>query len=186
MKNIGSMLVSLVLMLPSSVFASTLHIQAVDESGQPVWARLEVIGSGRKMYQPADALRDLTAGTHNVQPEYLGSFIIHGDCQVDVPPGNYLVVGEHGLEYRRVEKAVTVADEGVTNVTMAFRPWIRMEKMGWWSGDLHVHRPPADAQKAVLAEDLNFCPVITDWPHRKNYQFQIGDIWGAEARAFLI
>ena len=154
-------------------------------SGQPAWGRLEVRGAGGKMYQPADALRDLTAGTHNVQPEYLGSFIVHGDCQIEVPPGRFLVIGEHGTEYRRVEKSVTVAADGVTNVTVPLRPWIRMGKMGWWSGDLHVHRPPADAQKAVLAEDLNFCPVITDWPHRKNYQFQMGDIWGTDAKAVI-
>jgi len=65
------------------------------------------------------------------------------------------------------------------------RPWIRMWKMGWWSGDLHVHRLPTDAQKSVLAEDLNFCPVVTNWPRRKNYQFQSGDIWGADADSVI-
>jgi hypothetical protein len=185
MKNPRILILLLGLSIPTTVLAGTLHIQVVDESGQPIWARLEVRGAGGKMYQPQDALRDLTAGTHNVQPEYLGSFIVHSDCQIEVPPGRFLVIGEHGTEYRRVEKSVTVAADGETNVTVPFRPWIRMEKNGWWSGDFHVHRPPADAQKAALAEDLNFCPVITDWPHRKNYQFQTGDIWGSEANALI-
>ncbi|MGA3324632.1 MAG: CehA/McbA family metallohydrolase [Terriglobia bacterium] len=185
MKNPRFLILFLGLSISPSVYASTLHIQVVDESGQPARGRLEVRGAGGKMYQPAEALRDLTAGTHGVQPEYLGSFIVHGDCQIELPPGRFLVIGEHGTEYRRVEKSVTVAADGVTNVTVSLHPWIRMGKMGWWSGDLHVHRPPADAQKAVLAEDLNFCPVITDWPHRKNYQFQTGDIWGADANAVI-
>jgi len=95
------------------------------------------------------------------------------------------VVGEHGLEYRRVEKSLSVADNGVTSVTLAFQPWIQMRKLGWWSGDLHVHRPPGDAERAVRAEDLNFCPVITDWPRREGSQFQTGDIWGDDAKAVM-
>jgi len=185
MKNLRILILFLGLSIPSSLIASTLHLQVVDETGQPTWGQVEVRGAGGKMYQPAEALRDLTAGTHNVQPEYLGSFVVHGECQIEVPPGRFLVIGEKGPEYTRVEKSVTVAADGVTNVTVALRPWIRMGKMGWWSGNLHVHRPPAAAQKAVLAEDLNFCPVITDWPRRKNYQFQTGDIWGAEANSVI-
>ena len=185
MKNLRILVWLFGLLIPPSAFASTLHIKLVDESGQPIWARLEVRGSGGTMYQPADSIRDLTAGTHNVQPEYLGSFIVQGDCDVDVAPGHYLVIAEHGPEYRRVEKPVTVAAAGATNLVVPLRRWIRMEKMGWWSGDLHVHRKPADAQKVVLAEDLNFCPVITDWSHRKNYQLQTGDIWGADANSVI-
>jgi len=56
-----------------------------------------------------------------------------------------------------------------------------MWKQGWWSGDIHVHRPPADAQKLVLAEDLNFCPDITQWPHRKNLEVLSDDVWGPGA-----
>jgi len=44
-----------------------------------------------------------------------------------------------------------------------------------------VHRPPADAQKLILAEDLNFCPAITQWPHRKNLEVLSDDVWGAGA-----
>jgi len=181
MKNLGSTLGLLALLIPGAGFAATLRLAVVDESGQPIWARLEVRGAGEKMYQPAEAIRDLTAGTHNVQTMYLGSFVVHGDCQLDVPAGNYRVVAEHGPEYQRVEKVLTVGGEGVTQATLRLQPWIRMWKKGWWSGDLHVHRPPADAEKLVLAEDLNFCPVITDWPRRKNNQLQASGIWEANS-----
>lgn len=160
--------------------AATLRLNVEDASGQPVWARIEVRGAGGRMYQPAVALRDMTAGTHGVQPEYLGSFIVQGECSLDVPAGEFLVIAERGPEYRRVEEPVRVSGDGVTSLALSLRRWIDMGKSGWWSGDLHVHRSVADVQKAVLAEDLNFCPVITDWPHRKNYQVQAGDVWGAE------
>lgn len=34
---------------------------------------------------------------------------------------------------------------------------------GWWSGDLHVHRPVEDMQLLMRAEDLHIAPVITWW-----------------------
>jgi hypothetical protein len=181
MKILTAWFAAAVLLVPLSARASMLRIEVVDETGQPAWARLEVMGAGGKMYQPLDSLRDQKAGLHGVQPEYLGSFIIHGHCRMEVPAGTYRVVGEHGTEYRRVEKSVTIGADGEVSVTVQLRPWIRMAKLGWWSGDLHVHRAPTEAEKAVLAEDLNFCPVITSWPHRKNYEIETGDIWKSEA-----
>ena len=184
-RNLVYLLGLLILLIPSTIFASTLHLQVVDENGQPSWGRLEVQGMGGKMYQPPGAIRDLTAGTHGIEPNYLGSFIVNGDCQLEVPAGNYRVIVEHGLENRRVEKLITVGGEGVTSATLHLYRWISMWKMGWWSGDLHVHRLPADAEKAVLAEDLNFCPVITDWPHRKNPKSQASDFWGPDANPLV-
>lgn len=181
MKVLSSILLLLAMLAPESLLAATLHIQVVDETGHAVWARLEVRGANEKEYQPATAIRDLTAGHHRALPYYLGSFVIQGDCDVDVPPGRYRVIGEHGLEYTRVEKSVAVTTDAPTRVTLQLRPWIRMWKQGWWSGDFHVHRPPADTQKLILAEDLNFCPVITQWPHRRNLEVLSDDVWGPGA-----
>ena len=178
--NLQVYILSLTLLyLPALLPAATLHIQVRDEAGQAIWARLEVRGANDKEYQPKTSIRDLTAKHHRALPYYLGSFVIQGACDVDVPPGRYRVIVEHGLEYTRVEKSVTVAAEGVTQVELPLRPWIRMWQRGWWSGDFHLHRPLADTQKLILAEDLNFCPVITQWPHRKDMQALTDDVWGA-------
>ena len=181
MKNFGLLVSLLAVLISPSAFASTLHIKVVDEAGQAAWARLEVRGAGGRCINPPRRFATLRRGSHGIQPEYLGSFIVHGDCDVQVPAGRFRVIGEHGPEYIRTEKTASVAADGVTTVAVTLRRWIHMGKLGWWSGDLHVHRKPADVQKVVLAEDLNFCPVITDWPHRKNYQFQAGDIYGPDA-----
>lgn len=178
--NLQVYILSLTLLyLPALLPAATLHIQVRDEAGQAIWARLEVRGANDKEYQPKTSIRDLTAKHHRALPYYLGSFVIQGACDVNVPPGRYRVIVEHGLEYTRVEKSVTVAAEGVTQVELPLRPWIRMWQRGWWSGDFHLHRPLADTQKLILAEDLNFCPVITQWPHRKDMQALTDDVWGA-------
>jgi hypothetical protein len=178
-KSLFTILLASLLRLPPLLPAATLHIQVTDESGQAIWARLEVRGANDKEYQPEASIRDLTAKHHRALPYYLGSFVIQGQYDVDVPPGRYRVIAEHGLEYTRVEKSVAVAAEGETKVVLSLRPWIRMWQQGWWSGDFHVHRPLADTQKLVLAEDLNFCPVITQWPHRKDLQVLTDDVWGA-------
>ena len=185
MKILPHLILFLAMIAPATLLAATLHIQVVDETGHAVWARLEVRGANEKEYQPATAIRDLTAGHHRALPYYLGSFVIQGECDVDVPPGRYRVIAEHGLEYTRVEKSVAVTADAPTRVTLQVRPWIRMWKQGWWSGDLHVHRPPADAPKLILAEDLNFCPVITQWPHRKNLEVLSADVWGPSASAVV-
>jgi hypothetical protein len=157
------MLYLLTVFISTNLSASTLQIHVVDETGHPIWARIEVRGQNQKMYFPADAVMDRTVGKGVVPPYYKESFVIQGQCQVGVPPGEYRVIGEHGLEYSSVEKDVTVTGQENTAVTLRLQPWIRMAKLGWWSGELHIHRPEADAKSLVLAEDLNFGPIMTAW-----------------------
>jgi hypothetical protein len=38
-----------------------------------------------------------------------------------------------------------------------------MRDLGWWSGDMHVHRPVEDSPSLSLAEDLNVNVVFTMW-----------------------
>ena len=42
-----------------------------------------------------------------------------------------------------------------------------LAKEGWWSGELHVHRPVAEVPLLMQAEDLHVAPVITWWHNRK-------------------
>lgn len=166
--------------IPKLASGAALRIRVVDESGHPIWARLEVRGRDGKMYHPVQAIMDVTAGLHGALPFYLGSFVIRDECQLQVPPGHYRIIGEHGLEYERAEKSIVVSGQGVTGVTLRLRPWIRMWKQGWWSGDLHVHRPWDQARDLILAEDLNFCPVITTWPDGKVEEPLARSLWDSD------
>lgn len=181
-KFLSVLALTLETLIAGSASASNLRIDVVDQAGQPIWARLEVRGKGGKMYQPVGAIRDRTAGGRpEVLPFYLSSFVIQGECQLQVPNGHYRIIGAHGPEYERVEKSITVSGDGETAVTLPLRPWIRMWKLGWWSGDLHVHRSPDDVRDLVLAEDLNFCPDITAWAHRRGSRSFPSRFWGAGA-----
>ena len=50
--------------------------------------------------------------------------------------------------------------------TVTLRRRIHMAEKGWWSGDLHAHRDPADMPALMEAADLNFAPTLTHWNDR--------------------
>jgi hypothetical protein len=141
-----------------------LHIEVVDETGQPVWARLEVRGPEGKMYGPEPTFGDHTALRFSgIGPWYLGSLVAKGETVVEVPAGEYTVIAEHGTEYERFEKRVVVSGGQSIRLGIPLKPWVRMNELGWWSADLHVHRDPADIPKLALAEGLNLSVVYTIW-----------------------
>lgn len=155
------------LLLSTVAWAADLLIQVTDETGQPIWTRLEVRGPDGKMYQPLSAILNRTRHNRRAgEPYYLGSFVVNGECRLDVPPGRYTIVAEHGLEYERVERTVEVTARSPVKLTLSLRPWVRMRDRGWWSGDMHVHRPPEDAPSLSLAEDLNVSVIFTMWNKR--------------------
>ena len=47
--------------------------------------------------------------------------------------------------------------------TFALRRWINMNDRGWYSGDTHNHRDPAELPNVMLAEDVNVGLPMTDW-----------------------
>ena len=148
------------------ILASILVLIARDESGKPIAARFEVHGADGKMYQAEGSLPSRPPGRLDTGSPYLRSFVSKGTASLDVPPGRYRVVVEHGLEYERVTRDV----EAPGRVDLTLKPWVRMREKGWWSGDMHVHRPMADTPLLLDAEDLNFGVVFTMW-NRQN-------VWG--------
>src|SRR5579863_4657447 len=92
-----------------TAFASELRIAVTDEKGAPVWTRLEVRRDNQTFQPVADAIIVHTKPRQPADINYSGSFVVHGKATLEVPPGNYIVVAEHGLEYERVEKPALVA-----------------------------------------------------------------------------
>lgn len=131
--------------------------------GQGIWARLEVQGPGAQWHQPAGSIRDRTAGART---RYVHSFIIQSECRLDVPPGDYRLAAERGPEFQRVEQTVTVHPDKPAEVTLTIPRWIDMRALGWYSGDMHVHRPLDDLEALAAAENLDFTVAITMWNRR--------------------
>src|SRR5262245_5352009 len=161
----------LLVLIGSTVSAGELRIRVADESDRPTWTRLEVRGPDGKMYQPPGALRDTTATNRpGGGPYYLGSFVAQGESSIALPAGRYTVVAEHGLEYERGEHTVEVTEEAPTVLNLHLRRWVHMSDLGWWSGDMHIHRSPQDSAALALAEDVNVNVVFTMWNRKVVWQ----------------
>jgi hypothetical protein len=105
---------------------------------------------------------------------------------ISLPPGKYQVTYTRGPEYIRQVKTIEVP-EGKDSITFSFKlkRWINMAKLGWFSGDHHVHAagcshydspeegvPPRDMWRQALGEDLNISAVLSwgpSWYNQKKY-----------------
>jgi hypothetical protein len=90
-------------------------------------------------------------------------FRISWKCGSRSPHGEYRFEIERGPEYAlrsgnfRIDRAASDSKQ------VDMQRFVEMKNEGWWSGDLHVHRPPKDIRLLMLAEDLHVAPVITWW-----------------------
>jgi hypothetical protein len=81
---------------------------------------------------------------------------------VELPPGRYTFTVERGKEFFPETRVVAVAPDS-PKLTLALRRWINMAEAGWYSGDTHLHRLPAELANVILAEDVNVALPMTDW-----------------------
>lgn len=146
--------------LTQAVIAATLEVRVTGGDGRPAWARFEIHAPDGGMRQPGGVIRSGPPGAERRSP-YLGSFVAKGGFEINVSPGRYRVVVERGLEYERIVHTTEVKER--ETVTLQPRRWANMRARGWWSGDLHVHRPMDDVPALLEAEDLNFGAVFTMW-----------------------
>jgi hypothetical protein len=96
-------------------------------------------------------------------PAFRDHFNCDGEVRLDLPPGRYAYTVERGPEYRRTSGSVAVAAGEVRALEVALRRLIDLAALGWYSGETHVHRPPADLPLLLRSEDLHVAPVITVW-----------------------
>ncbi|MBC7927154.1 MAG: CehA/McbA family metallohydrolase [Bryobacteraceae bacterium] len=96
---------------------------------------------------------------------------------IALPPGKYTIEYSRGPEYHRKVQSLTIADNSPRTLTFRLERWIDPAKLGWFSGDHHIHaagcahyeRPtegvyPQDMMRHVLGEDLKIGSVLTWGP----------------------
>ena len=94
-----------------------------------------------------------------------------------LPPGEYAIEYGRGPEYRTRQQKLKVENTDPVTLTFRLERWIDPAKLGWYSGDHHIHaagcahyeRPtegvyPKDMMKHVLGEDLKIGSVLTWGP----------------------
>lgn len=129
-------------------------------------ARVAVQGPQGKYYQPADGLNYalLTRGTR--------FFYADGRFSLPVPAGPVQLRICKGFEYQPLELTVDVPADKTLSRTVALKRWIDLPRLGWYSGEMHIHpadQEPADLSICLRAEDLHVANLMassTGFSHR--------------------
>lgn len=146
------------------VSRTSLTLRVTSPAGQPTPARLSVtaLETGRG-FVPADAWAQADDGFDRSERRFeFTYFHSRGTSQLDLPSGRYVIEATKGLEYgRRVDTVDVGVRSAVHRITL--RRLMDLPRLGWWSGDLHVHmnygghyrNTPANLRFQAEAEDLH-------------------------------
>ena len=130
-----------------------LTVRVLD--GQPIAARVSIVGSDGKPYAPAGSILRQPEGATPY-------FYTDGKFVVALPPGAARLEFWRGIEYLPVRVDVDMQSDAETAVRLV--RWVHQAEQGWYSGDSHIHLHTggpikveiADALLAARAEDLNY------------------------------
>ncbi len=121
-------------------------------------------------------------------PGYAGEsyWCVAGPIDMQVPPGEWEISIRRGVEHVRMTDAFTVKPGGLVEKTYTPRRWVDMRKLGWYSGDDHVHARIINDQDArrvmawVQAEDIHLANIVKMGDIDRTWFEQRG--WGKEYR----
>lgn len=99
-------------------------------------------------------------------PFWHDHFVCEGRVTLDLAPGRYRFEIERGPEWSQAQGEIVVREGGEETITCQLARLSHLTREGWWAGDLHVHRPLAEIELLMRAEDLHIAPVITWWNSR--------------------
>src|SRR5436190_15362336 len=87
-------------------------------------------------------------------PFFRDHFVCSGQALFDLPLGEYTCEVERGPEYARFAGSFQSERNKQTILDVRVERLADLSAEGWWSGELHVHRPLADIELLMQAEDL--------------------------------
>lgn len=137
-------------------------------TGQALAARVYIRGEDGKWHFPKSAARDGSAVRYerrsgfNTNAVEMHTTLSAHPFHLELPAGRYTFTIERGKEYFPAIREVIVGREPL-QVTFELRRWINMAERGWFSGDAHNHRDPAELPNVMLAEDVNVGLPMVDW-----------------------
>jgi hypothetical protein len=105
-------------------------------------------------------------------PFFRDHFVCSGDVHLPLPVGSYTFEIERGSEYLPRSGSADVSANATNKVAVQLERLVDMAAEGWWSGELHVHRPLQDIPLLMQAEDLHVAPVITWWNNQNQWANQ--------------
>ena len=135
----------------SPAAAGTLQFEVTDERSEPLPCRIHLQDEVGQPVRPSGF------------PFWRDHFVCAGTAAFDLPDGSYTYQIERGPEYRRYSGSAQFTGSGTVKSNVQLRRIAHLSKQGWFSGDLHIHRPVEEVPLLIQAEDLHVAPVITWW-----------------------
>ncbi len=133
---------------------------------------------------------DLPSIPHWAEPV---AYQTSGDFSMMLKPGIYKVSMEHGNEYIPIKQRLEVPESGSITETYELQRWIDLPKLGWYSGDVHVHHPTDKPEYRTFlleyakAEDVHLVNTLemghhlgTDFRQEgfgSDFRTNDGDVW---------
>ena len=138
---------------------ATLSVRILDEHGAATPARVYLTdAAGAPSFAAGALVYEKTRGVSEAH------FVPRsGSFDIDLPAGAWRIVIERGKEYRPITDDINMPSAGRVERTYRLERWVRMNDRGWYSGDMHLHRPLSDIALLMDAEDLNVAIPITSW-----------------------
>lgn len=145
----------------------TIRCQVVDaESGKLIPSRVYIQSERGSWHFPVSnggtAVAYRKSRSDNPRSVEMHTTLSADPFSLELPPGKYTFTIERGKEYHAERRDVTV-DKQPLELTFRLRRWVDMAKLGWYSGDTHVHRSLDELPNLMLAEDLNVAFPLLDW-----------------------
>ncbi|MCA9229763.1 MAG: CehA/McbA family metallohydrolase [Planctomycetales bacterium] len=137
---------------------STLQIAITDSQGDQLPCRIHL--------QDAQGQAQRIPGL----PFWHDHFVCDGRATAQLPAGDYTYAIERGPEYQRKVGHFQLKAGQHHELSVQLTRIANLRAAGWYSGDLHIHRPVDEVAQLMRAEDLDFAPVITWWNTRNVWQ----------------
>ncbi len=99
-------------------------------------------------------------------PAWNDHIVCDAGARLEIPAGKYRYEVERGPEFTAIPGELTVTPGTPAKLNADIVRIADLKSEGWWSGELHVHRPVDDVPLLMKAEDLHIAPVITWWNAR--------------------
>ncbi len=135
-------------------FPAELVVTTVDRTtGASIPARIHLAGPDGK---PMRATKDL--------PFWHDHVVSPGRAVFEVAAGRHTLTVERGPEWSSETRLLDVAGGASTNnLTVELQRVTNLAAEGWWSGEMHIHRPIDQVELLMRAEDLHFGQLLSWW-----------------------
>lgn len=137
--------------VPCRADEPALRFEVSNDRGEPLPCRIHLAdAAGQPVLAPP-------------LPAWKDHFVCDGRADVPARPGKFHYEIERGPEYESLAGDVEVQAGKSQTVAVTLKRIADLKALGWYGGDLHVHRKPEDVPLLMQAEDLHMAQVITWW-----------------------